>query len=142
MMKYRERIIYNNFSLLGKAKESNAGSAAYYIMDVIDSKTSSLLTHVSIMIDICGFLYPNNNGALYRILILADILTYLLIALICLRTIFVVSYKKQGCTVNNIIISVCIEASRRRFYYKIALLLTITATMFFAAILSYEIILH
>lgn len=57
-----------------------------YDMDVIDQKSSALLTHVSIMLAVVAFMIPDTSG-IWRIALTFELVAFLLVAMLLLRCV-------------------------------------------------------
>lgn len=108
-------------------------SISYKISELILSKTTALLTHVSIMIAISTALfnyYKEKSSELWfiRYLFMIEIVGYIFITLLCLRALFQTEW---NCAFNNfgtLKSYHLINQRRRRLYYMIALRLTFLFT--------------
>lgn len=68
-----------------KQLNSPAGGAAAQSYSTSDAKNTALLTHVSIMIAICGLLFSQEQSQAFVWIYGLEIVAYLLIAICCMR---------------------------------------------------------
>ncbi len=130
-----------HFEEITDARETKAGKAAYYFMDIIDAKTAPLLTHVSIMIAISGLFYSLAKNIYISNAILFEMIMYLVITLGCLRAIFIIRH--DGNEDNAGLVPKAIDEARvRRIAYRYSLYATIVTTIAFIATLVVYQILH
>jgi hypothetical protein len=62
-----------------------ASKAIYEAYDSVDTKTTAVLQHVSIMIAVTGILYSQTGSLLFKWFFGLETLCYVLLALLCLR---------------------------------------------------------
>jgi len=58
-----------------------------YDMDIIDSKSSALLTHISIMFVVLGFFLNEQNSFIVQAALLIEFVSYLIVGMLLLRCI-------------------------------------------------------
>ncbi len=121
-----------HLEIMAEHRSNKIGSAAFYTLDVIDTKTQSLLTHVSIMMAILAMFYAEASArAEVRLAILIELLLYLMLTLGCLRAVFIVAPAAFDET-NEIVLERRVrEVTRRRRAYRISLFATIAVTFAF-----------
>lgn len=136
----RER---HHLELLAENRSEKIGNAAFYTLDVIDTKTQSLLTHVSIMMAILAMFYGHTATTLsIRLAILIELILYLLITLGCLRAVFIVAPSALDTTSEAILDARVLEVARRRTAYRISLFATIVVTAaFLLTVVAHEVLL-
>lgn len=89
---------------ISEMKSTKIGNAASYYMDAIDSKTSSLLAHVSIMMAILSIFYVTMpQHSLIRSALLVELFIYLIVTLGCLRSIFIFGPSDKHFTLDEMI---------------------------------------
>ena len=123
---------------------SEQGVSAIRGAESLNQKTSALLTHVSIMMAvITTFLGTSGHGAGQKldVLLVTEMVAYLLICMICLRTIWVSSSSSyrasdEGRGISHIDRLILITAGRRRVY-RWALIGTMLITLAFVGELLY-----
>ena len=123
---------FRHLEVIAEHRDGKIGSAAFYILDVIDGKTQSLLTHVSIMMAILAVIYSDGGvrGEI-RLAILIELLVYLAVTLGCLRAVFIVTPSKTENATSNMLETRVRECARRRTAYRISLFVTIAVTFAF-----------
>ncbi len=122
---------------LSDIKGKGIGSATVYYMDAIGQKTSSLLTHVSIMMAILSIFYTTTGqhdpirGAL-----LLELFLYLLATLGCLRSIFICDLDSDRNDLDEMTDIRIKEVLYRLSAYKWSLRVTIFTTIAFIVTLA------
>ncbi len=72
-------------------KATKMGEALFYELDTVDSKTASLLTHVSLMLAVLAIFYSAMKiGSIISLIASLELFAYLIIAIGCLRAIYIV----------------------------------------------------
>jgi hypothetical protein len=132
----------HHLELVAENRSDKIGSAAFYTLDVIDTKTQSLLTHVSIMMAILAMFYGEaSTTAEIRLAILVELMLYLIITLGCLRAVFLVAPTALDTTSEAILETRVREVARRRTAYRISLFATIAVTAaFLLTIATHEVL--
>jgi hypothetical protein len=122
--------IYLYLESISDMKASKIGDAASYYMDAIDSKTSSLLTHVSIMMAVLSVFYATmHQNSFVKSALLVELITYLIVTLGCLRGIFVFTPKDKQESLQKTIELRVNEVVLRLRAYKLSLYVTIITTI-------------
>jgi hypothetical protein len=139
--KYLQRELHH-LELVAENRSDKVGSAAFYTLDVVDTKTQSLLTHVSIMMAILALFYGEaNTTAGIRLAILVELILYLMITLGCLRAVFIVAPSALDTTSEAVLVTRVLECARRRTAYRISLFATIAVTAaFLITIAAHEVL--
>lgn len=123
---------FRHLEIVAEHRADKIGSAAFYTLDVIDGKTQSLLTHVSIMMAILAVIYSDGGvqGEI-RLAILIELILYLAVTLGCLRAVFIVAPSRMEWTTSNMLEVRVRECARRRTAYRVSLFVTIAVTLAF-----------
>jgi hypothetical protein len=122
---------------ISEMKSTKVGEAASYYMDAIDNKTSSLLSHVSIMMAILSIFYATiTEHSLIRSALLVELFFYLIVTLGCLRSIFIFGPGGKQSTVDDIIQLRVNEVISRLRAYRWSLSVTIVTTLAFIATMA------
>jgi len=118
--------------IMSEQRSGTIGGSVFYILDTIDTKTQSLLTHVSIMMAILSMFYAD-SGASHeiRLAVLVELLCYLVITLGCLRAVFIVTPSEVDVPSETVLEARIQEVVRRRKAYRISLFSTIAVTFAF-----------
>jgi hypothetical protein len=96
----------------------------------IDSKTSALLTHISLIIAALTFLYSTQSGGAFKVMIVMEVCIYLCLAILCLRAIrYTVTYSKSFLDNHDANKSFAMELEKRGQIYNFAANATIYVTM-------------
>lgn len=67
---------------IAKLQDDSLGRAMFYELDTVDSKTSSLLTHVSLMMAVLSVFYSGMKDApFFKSAILIELIVYLFVTL-------------------------------------------------------------
>lgn len=98
--------------------DDGKGAAVYYWLDVLDNKTSSLLSHVSIMMAVLSIFFGETEaGTLVRTLVVVELFCYLLISLGCLLVVFVITPNDNHASADEELErSIAVLMWRRRMY--------------------------
>jgi hypothetical protein len=126
---------------IAKIRRTPQGQALFYELDTVDNKTQSLLTHVSLMMTVLSIFFAVFHGKEYvymRFALLFELLIYLLVALLCLRAIFMVGPGDQAGSVEAILRDRIVAVQHRVQTYKICLLVAMVTTVVFVM----TIVLH
>lgn len=109
------------------------GSEALYYMGAIDTKTSALLAHLSMMIAAVSFFYSQaTDGTAAKTFYGVEIVLYLATTLWCLRGIFILRPKASPVLPVEQLIELRIrEVDSRLRSYGAAMAATITTTLVF-----------
>jgi len=130
------------YSMFDEARSTAEGRSMFYILDVIDQKTSSLLTHVSVMVGVVSFLFGRHNSGLYHYIYLAELVVYLIVTLGCLRAIFITNERsEQSHDAAELLEANINETDRRRRIYILSLDVTIKTTFVLVLTLIIESII-
>jgi hypothetical protein len=113
--------------------KGGVGSEALYYMGAIDTKTSALLAHLSMMIAAVSFFYSQAaDGTGAKTFYGVEILLYLATTLWCLRGIFILRPKASPALQVDQLIELRIrEVDARLKSYGIAMTATIMTTLVF-----------
>ena len=116
--------------ILARYGETSGVTSALSTMDTIDTKSSALLTHVSIMIAVITAFVVEEKQEYFKVLLKLNLCAYIGVALMCLRNIYIFSPFKNADDklVRKRIFEI---ADARRRSYKVSLLLTMAFTVFF-----------
>ena len=114
-------------SALDARKEESHRDFIFTLMDALDSKTSALLTHISLIVAALTFIYTaHEHGAVARWFLLLEIIFYLVLTIFCLRAIRMTSGLSSIDKDETQALEV--ELSRRRAVYNFAASTTIVVT--------------
>jgi hypothetical protein len=131
------------FERVASISETPAGEESKRHADVLNTKISALLTHVSLMIAVSAVFFdwaskPTGHLPFLEWMLLAEIVAYVLISLLCLRGIWITGYSSflehKGDPTE---VFFKIVGARRTVYY-IAISSTIFVTVAFLATLIGE----
>jgi hypothetical protein len=98
----------------------------YTLFSAIDTKTSALLAHISIIVAGLLAVKGDYNDSSMRFFIMTEIIIYLVITIPCLRAIRMISPSLES---NDDISKIKLEYWKRRRYYNIASSMTFIATI-------------
>lgn len=79
------------------------GRAIYNAYDSIDTKATAILQHVSIMIAVTGILYSWTEVSFFKTLFGLETLSYVLLAILCLRLFMEQSHSDQFSDTENVV---------------------------------------
>ncbi|GAB4193563.1 MAG: hypothetical protein Tsb002_24150 [Wenzhouxiangellaceae bacterium] len=117
--------------------DNSEGTAVYYWLDVLDNKTSTLISHVSLMMAVLAVFYGETSpGTTVRSLIIVELFLYLVIALGCLLVVFVIKPNDLHATPDDELSNSISVLIRRRKMYNVSMIATWTVTFFFMATLA------
>ena len=147
MNKKHEKEELNFWDTSAKISENPMGQEAIVHANMLNSKVCALLTHVTVMIAIATFfLNYNFEHDIYdkklvfdvNMTIMADVVLYLAITLLCMRGIWATNKNsyKNCCSINEAINKRLANISRRKAVYLYALWLTILTTIMFVLSLT------
>jgi len=90
-----------------------------YDMDIIDTKSGALLTHISIMFVVLGFFLSSENHWLISIVLLIEFIGYLLVAMVLLRCIDIMDppFRQLPTELEELKITYYTEVTLRREIY-------------------------
>lgn len=137
----KERIYLEHRKMLA---DDGLGAQIVEVAGVLNSKTSALLTHVSIMIAVTIALFSyfssdKSPSIIVDIILISEIVAYLMISLFCLFSITMSGGGEGNLSLEKLILRRSHILTYRRRNYKIALYTTIIATYVLIATLLYEI---
>jgi hypothetical protein len=123
----QEYIAYR--SVLSRLMKSNAAlTELQRVQDVVDSKSSALLTHVSIMIAACAFLYEFlRTEHVLAWLVLSEAVVYIAASLLLVFSVNFNIFRNIN-DENSVVMQSARASLFRIYYYKIAHTLTVFAT--------------
>jgi hypothetical protein len=120
-------------------KKTPTGKGASYYMDAIDTKTASLLAHVSIMMAILAlFYYKAEAGSYTGKAFAVELIFYLLVTLGCLRSIFIFGPNGQQLGMEEMLDVRAKEVDTRLRFYRTSLWTTVIVTAAFIITLIYH----
>lgn len=124
--------------------DNDLGAQIVEVACILNSKTSALLTHVSIMIAVAIALFSyfsssKSASLVVDIVLISEIVAYLVISLFCLFSITMSGGGEGELSLDKLIQRRSRILSSRRRNYKIALYGTIIATYVLVSTLLYEI---
>lgn len=112
-----------------------------YEMNIIDSKSSALLTHISIMFVVLGlFLEMKDNGRIFEIILVAEFVAYVLAALLLLRCVDIMGppFKMPPEEHRELIKAFFLETTLRREIYVRALRMVFILTIILIPIILFK----
>lgn len=117
---------------IAEMKSTRIGDAAAYYTDAIDGKTSSLLTHVSIMLAVLAVFYASMpEPSLAKDAILIELFLYLFVTLGCLLSIRILGPGKSQRSLDEIVVVSAQVAVARLRIYNISWMATFLVTAAF-----------
>lgn len=119
------------FEGISAMKKTPKGEALSYYMDAIDTKTASLLAHVSIMMTILSIFYYKFDNSLIRYALVVELAMYLCVTLACLRGVWIFGPDGRERTTEDLINQRIREVEVRIKCYKGGLYTTFFATIAF-----------
>ncbi len=146
MLPIEEELQYIN--KVAEVEASPLGALTFRLADGLNSKAAALLTHVSIMIAVSSVLFSFSlNASLKRdvppivaALLLCEIVTYSFTSLLCLYAVQMTgpgSFRAEdGRPVDRLLLIV----RRRRKAYRVALTITIVATLVLIGLIGYIVL--
>lgn len=118
-------------------RKTDVGDTASYYTDAVDGKTSSLLTHVSIMLAVLAIFYSTMPpGSFAGKAILVELLLYLAVTLGCLLSINILGPGREKLNTDQIVALAVKIAVRRSRVYQISWLATFVVTIAFMMTLA------
>ena len=126
---------------MAELKSNELGQTIFYELELVDSKTAALLSHVSIMMAVLSVFYAamSNDQAL-RPVILIELFLYLSLTLGCLRSIFMFGPTETSYELENMLEWRIRAVNARVRFYKISLSLAIIITVAFMVTLFWHLI--
>lgn len=122
-------------------EDGNISKYQHYSMDVIDNKSSSLLTHISIMIAISAYILDNSLNNIVVIISVIEISLYVLTAVFCLRCIRIIGPELDANNPNDYIEKIYSVVRFRRELYSFCLNSTVVLTTLLVPIFILHIVL-
>jgi hypothetical protein len=121
----REKEFRDETSLYGNAVTRSVNEA----YDSIDTKSTAILQHVSIMIAVSGVLYTQATKSLFQYLFIGEMLLYVLLALFCLRLLMTQHISSSYDDVQNVVAkeSFLDLTAKLTFLISVALVITVIA---------------
>jgi hypothetical protein len=121
----REKEFRDETSLYGNAVTRSVNEA----YDSIDTKSTAILQHVSIMIAVSGVLYTQATKSLFQYLFIGEMLLYVLLALFCLRLLMTQHISSSYDDVQNVVAkeSFLDHTAKLTFLISVALVITVIA---------------
>ena len=111
--------------------DNNLNTMIHDAHDSIDTKTTAVLQHVSIMIAVSGVLYSQAASSLFRYIFIAETLLYVVLTLFCLRLLMAQTHSSnfsdtQNATAKEAVLDL---TAKFTFLISVALILTVMAEL-------------